>query len=401
MTSRSTREGSVGLLILLGIFTIGAAIYWLKDVRFGQTTYQINVDFPQANGVGRGTPVLFRGVQVGRVVSVTPKTNGIEAKLEITPGELRMPPELLIEPSRQGLIGEAVVEITPSVLISDDIGTMTPISPDCDSQVIVCDGDRLTGRASGQVLNSLAQLAELYGDPEFFENFTNALASLSVASEEIVTLSRDLSAFTEVLETEVKQLGVNANQITASINGTADNINNLTKEVALVTNNLNDLIVNNSDNITTTIASINQSSDELGLLVAELRPTIAQLNSTLTDSDITQLLNNLEVLSANLRDFSDQLSSETNILTIQQLLDSARATFANAEKITADLDQLTGDPQFRDNVRRLVNGLSQLVSSTEQLEQRVQTAQVLNTVASQLETKELSKPILTKPVKNY
>uniref|UniRef100_A0ACD5H2C3 Uncharacterized protein n=1 Tax=Desertifilum tharense IPPAS B-1220 TaxID=1781255 RepID=A0ACD5H2C3_9CYAN len=54
---------------------------------------------------------------------------------------------------------------------------------------------------------------------------------------------------------------------------------------------------------------------------------------------------------------SNALNSPTNIVMLQQTLDSARATFQNAQKITADLDEVTGDPAFRDNLRNLVNGL--------------------------------------------
>jgi len=43
-------------------------------------------------------------------------------------------------------------------------------------------------------------------------------------------------------------------------------------------------------------------------------------------------------------------------------------TFANAQKISSDLDELTGDPKFRSNIRNLVNGLSGLVSSGSMLE---------------------------------
>ncbi|MGL5807492.1 MAG: hypothetical protein ACRC11_19010, partial [Xenococcaceae cyanobacterium] len=73
-----------------------------------------------------------------------------------------------------------------------------------------------------------------------------------------------------------------------------------------------------------------------------------------------------------------------NVTVLQQTLDSARVTFENAQKITSDLDDLTGDPAFRDNVRNLVNGLGNLVSSTEQLQQEMQTAKVLEPVSSNL-----------------
>ncbi|NJL88294.1 MAG: hypothetical protein HC886_23790 [Leptolyngbyaceae cyanobacterium SM1_1_3] len=43
----------------------------------------------------------------------------------------------------------------------------------------------------------------------------------------------------------------------------------------------------------------------------------------------------------------------------------------------ADVDELTGDPAFRLNIRNLVNGLSGLVSSTQTLQEQAQLAQVL------------------------
>ena len=67
-------------------------------------------------------------------------------------------------------------------------------------------------------------------------------------------------------------------------------------------------------------------------------------------------------------------------MALQQTLDSARVTFQNAQKITSDLDELTGDPSFRDSIRELIEGLSGLVSSTQQVEQQVQVANTLDSV---------------------
>jgi phospholipid/cholesterol/gamma-HCH transport system substrate-binding protein len=52
-------------------------------------------------------------------------------------------------------------------------------------------------------------------------------------------------------------------------------------------------------------------------------------------------------------------------------------TFQNTQKITADIDALTGDPAFLENVKKLVNGLGQLVSSGETMEQQIKLAQEL------------------------
>jgi phospholipid/cholesterol/gamma-HCH transport system substrate-binding protein len=78
-----------------------------------------------------------------------------------------------------------------------------------------------------------------------------------------------------------------------------------------------------------------------------------------------------------LRDLSSQVNNPATLLLLQQTLDSARATFQNVQKITSDVDDLTGDPAFRNNIRRLFNGLGGLLGSTEQLRQQVKVAQTL------------------------
>jgi phospholipid/cholesterol/gamma-HCH transport system substrate-binding protein len=90
--------------------------------------------------------------------------------------------------------------------------------------------------------------------------------------------------------------------------------------------------------------------------------------------NVEVLTDNAANVSANLRDISKSLNDPNNLLVVQQTLNSARATFENAQKITADLDELTGDPSFRTNLRKLVDGLSKLVSYTDTLEQQITTA---------------------------
>ncbi|MGA9377369.1 MAG: hypothetical protein WBV73_01090, partial [Phormidium sp.] len=122
---------------------------------------------------------------------------------------------------------------------------------------------------------------------------------------------------------------------------------------------------------------LKETSDDLRVSVRKLGPSIDRISQG-------QLIQNLETLSANaveasanLRKVSNSLNDPTVILSLQQTLDSARVTFQNAQKITSDLDELIGDPKIRQNLRNLINGLSGLVSSTQQLEQQVEVAQFL------------------------
>ena len=102
-------------------------------------------------------------------------------------------------------------------------------------------------------------------------------------------------------------------------------------------------------------------------LVGSLAPAIAGGKGNLVENLQTLSANAAEA-SGNLRNLTSAVGSTENVMLLQQTLDSARSTFQNAQKITADLDELTGDPAFRENLRNLVNNLSGLVASTQQLQ---------------------------------
>ncbi len=74
------------------------------------------------------------------------------------------------------------------------------------------------------------------------------------------------------------------------------------------------------------------------------------------------------------------------VVTLQQLLDSSRAAFANLQKITSDVDEITGNPQLRQEIIRLIQGLSRLVSSSEQLQQEFAQGQAMTRMAAQIAT---------------
>jgi phospholipid/cholesterol/gamma-HCH transport system substrate-binding protein len=132
-----------------------------------------------------------------------------------------------------------------------------------------------------------------------------------------------------------------------------------------------------------TLDNLNETSGTLKGTVAKLGPTLDRVSNG-------QLLQNLETLSANaaqasvnLRDASQSLNNPANLVLLQQTLESARATFQNAQKITADLDELTGDPKTRVQLKQLINGLGKLVATSETLQRQTQYAQVIAPLAAQ------------------
>ncbi|NEO82921.1 MAG: MCE family protein [Spirulina sp. SIO3F2] len=390
MRSRTWREGSVGLFIIVGIALFGTLGAWLQGLRINRNSYTVTITFDNSNGMVVGGSVRYRGVKVGTITKIIPTSNGIDAKISISPATLKIPRKLLIEANQAGLISETAIDLNPEVPLENQEQLASPLSRKCDRTIILCDGDALEGQTGISINNAMRStitLSERFTDEEFFGNIVELTANASIAAQEAGQLSKELTLLSKAVRGEVKSVSTTANSITAitatsarQINSTAEAYRQTALELNQLTQNLNGLILENQANIGGTLDSIRSTSAQLSSLVATF-------NQTLDAQKVGQLLTNLETLSANatvasenLKTASDALGDPTTILTLQQTLQAARATFENVQKITADLDELTGNPSFRRNVQDLIEGLNDLVSSTETLEQQIYLAQQLPTL---------------------
>jgi phospholipid/cholesterol/gamma-HCH transport system substrate-binding protein len=399
LRSRMVREGSVGVLALLGLLVFGGAALWLKGIEFGKKSYNIIVEFEDASGLQPGSRVLYRGVEVGTIQSLQPTSKGVDVTVEIAAIDLRIPRKVEVQTVRYGLIGESIIAISPVGSLSPEAQSMNPMSPDCNDQLILCHNTRLSGKSETQLFSSLGHLSEVYSDPKFFNNINAAAANAALAAGRIVKLSDELIVLSSSTRQNIKRLPTTIDAVNELASQTSNRIGEITDEFSLTSRKIrqlatsaNELTVENRGNIVTTLKSIQQTSDRLSHLMGNLEFTVAKVNGALETTDTQKLVKNLEILttnaaeaSINLRDISKSLNDPQKMLILQQTLDSARATFENTQKITADLDELTGDPGFRSNVRKLIDGLSGLVSTTQQLQQQVQMAQTLEPITQELQ----------------
>lgn len=406
MRSRTVREGSVGLLILLSLFLFGGLILWIRGMSLGSRTYTVVAEFVNAGGMQVGAPVRYRGVNVGKITAITPGSNGVDVVMEIAPADLLIPRDVIVEANQSGLLSETSIDITPLKSFQADAKVANPLDPQCQSTLIVCDKDRLQGQIGvsfDELLRSTTRIANLYSDPTFFANLNSVAKNTSVAAAGVSQLTRELTGLSRSVQQEIKNFSVAANSVTSAANQTTNQVGLAANQISKTANqysvtatqlnqlvdNVNSLVVGNRTTLVSTLNNFSQASEQLRLSATNLTGQVNQFGGG-------QLRRNLEVLSANaaqasinaaqasanFRDLSTALNSPTNLVVLQQTLDSARMTFENAQKITSDLDDLTGDEAFRNNLRNLVNGLSNLVSSTEQLQQQVQVAQDLEPVST-------------------
>ncbi|MEM9164193.1 MAG: MlaD family protein, partial [Cyanobacteria bacterium P01_F01_bin.4] len=353
-------------------------------------TYQLIVEFDNTASMQIGTPVRYRGVPVGRVVSIMPKSNEVEVDIEISRGDLRIPAGSQIQTAQSGLIGEISIDIFSEAPLPDTALSMTPVARDCDSNVILCNGDNLKGLQGvtyEDLLESSKRIADFLADPAVAEDVSKILDNTTEVSANVIDLTAELTTLVEDTRKELSPLAASARQASESTARAAQQLEVSTAQTATsldtTLTEINQLLVNNRGDIVATLSNVRAGSEQLRVIVDTLAPTIQE----------GELVNNLEQLSANaasasedLKVITDSLSTDENIVLLQQTLESARDVFQSAQKVMADVDELTGDPAFRTNIRDLINGLSGLVSTTQQLETQAELARMLDSVHNQAST---------------
>lgn len=342
---------------------------WIRGLNPGNRSFAIMVDFSTIGGVQAGSPVRYRGVTVGRIARLSPGPNGVAVEVSISPADLIIPRDSEITVNQSGLLGETVLDIVPRKPLVEGAVAAKPLDKNCNRDLILCQGSRLTGAlgiSTDELLRSTIKFADVYSNPQFAENINTLTKNSSDAAVQIATLSREV---TGLVKSAKGQVGTFAN--------TAKSIGNAADQVSLSVGQVSDLVTANRATLVSTLDNLNQTSGQLRIAVARLSPTLDRVGQGELIRNLETLSANAAQASANLKDVSVTLNNPSNITVLQQTLESARATFQNAQKISADLDELTGDPALRDNLRNLINGLSGLVSSTQQLQQQAQVAQIL------------------------
>jgi phospholipid/cholesterol/gamma-HCH transport system substrate-binding protein len=410
-SARTWREGSVGLLLLLGLGAFGVILLWLNKITPGQDSYKAIVEFANAGGMQKGSAVRFRGVKVGSITNVQAGANAVDVEIQINSPDLKIPANSVIEANQSGLISENIIDIAPKEELPKE-AIAKPLDKDCNPSLIICNGSRLKGVIGisvDELVRQSASFAAQYSNEQFYKNINRTLETSSSAAANIADLTKDLQSLSKSFQ---GQLGIfsgtavalqrSTKQLTATTTKTADQLGTTAKDFSVTAQqasrlltNLDNLVTTNRSSLVGALNSMTETSDQLRQTVTSLSPAINRFTQG-------ELLNNLETLSANaaeastnLKDASQSLNDPKNIVLLQQTLDAARVTFENTQKITSDLDELTGDPKFRQNLLRFVNGLSELVSSTEDINEQTQVAATLDSLKASVNQ---SKVVITAPV---
>lgn len=357
MQSKVVRDGTLGILILVGIGIFGSIALWLRGARLGDNRFTFIVKLPDATGLNVGSPVRFRGVSVGRVKSLKAASEIAEVVVEVDNAQLIMPRESVVETNQSGFLGNTTIDIAPKVALSSSEPSFLPLSQNCNKEKVICLNSSIDGEIGvsfNELIKESAQIARKLNNQGLIENIDKTLTTVNGAAKSIQKLTESANRVIGAIEDPLKKFS-----------GTADAISQAANNIGETASNANGLMNENKQKISQTLDNLSAASQDAKALIAGTRPLVENGEFV---GNLQKLSQNAAAASDNLKTFSGEINNPNTISTLRETLDSARATFANTQKITADLDELTGDPKFRSGIRNLVNGLSGLLSLDPEME---------------------------------
>ncbi len=203
-TVSSCNRIEIRKIIFLFFIVFFSLVSWLViNKHIMNKTYSIFVEFNNAHGIKRGSPVRLRGLIIGSVVELSNELNSILTLVKLNSSSLLIPRNSLIETNQTGLLNDSVIDIIPLEAISSDHHlTLDPLSVNCSDNHILChlsyvQGDR--GLNYDDLIRATTRISQRFDDPRFFNLFYVFLHNSVEITDNVLETLTDLSDLLNLL----------------------------------------------------------------------------------------------------------------------------------------------------------------------------------------------------------
>ena len=213
---RSLRDSIVGFSLLGGILIFTFFSFWLRGVRLAKNNWHFFAEFNNASGLSKKSPVTYRGILVGSVEDIIFTNDSIKAKIVLKdPNIILSKPTFARVVTNSFLGGDVQVALETSEKYIPK-NTAVSISDKCDSKLIVCKGDTITGKQLSSLSNIATRISELLNESNqenLIENIVKSMDQFDRTQEnldELIYLSKQ-----EILRVEplVKEITISVNHL--------------------------------------------------------------------------------------------------------------------------------------------------------------------------------------------
>ena len=220
---RSLRDSIVGFSLLGGILIFTFFSFWLRGVKLSSKSCHLFAEFNNASGLSKKSPVTYRGILVGSIEDILFTNESIKAKIVLNNPDIILPrPTFARVVTNSFLGGDAQVALETSEK-SLPKNIEKPTSENCDTKLIICQGDTITGKqlsSLSNIANRISQLLKESNQENLIENILNSIDQFDTTQEnldELIYLSKKEIQRVEPLIKEITTAAIHLNKILSTI----------------------------------------------------------------------------------------------------------------------------------------------------------------------------------------
>ncbi|MEX2155350.1 MAG: MlaD family protein [Gemmatimonadales bacterium] len=318
-------EFAVGLVVIAALAVVVAGALWLSGAHLGKSEAVYSARFRTVGGLGVGSPVVLRGVRVGRIEAIRlAPGNWVEADLKIYAG-VTPPEKPAVIAASASLFGEWA-----ATLISSEPAPNDPNIRQALAEASAAGG----GKWPGATLPDIGQLT----------------AQASRIATDIATVSaRIQTAFDSTAVEDLRRSIRDFGQI-------ADRLVRVTNEQADVIGNVG--------------ANLSKGSDVLARAASDLQATLGRVDSATNQGQLATILNNTAATSTDLRsasqDFRELMgAAHKNQESLVRVLVAADTVLSRIANRSGTLGLFIGDSTLYRETSLTMIQLRQLLSDIQ------------------------------------
>ena len=222
---KSLRDSIVGFSLLGGILIFTSFSFWIRGVKISSKNWHLFAEFNNASGLSKKSPVTYRGILVGSIEDILFTNDSIKAKIVLNKPNIILPKPAFAKVVTNSFLGGDVQVALETSEKTIPKNTPNPISEKCDSKLIICEGDTITGKqlsSLSNITNKISQILKISNQENLIENIVDSIDQFDKTQEnldELIFLSKQ-----EILRVKplIKEITIAANHLN-NILSTIDN----------------------------------------------------------------------------------------------------------------------------------------------------------------------------------
>ncbi len=194
---RSLRDSIVGFSLLGGILIFTFFSFWLRGVRLSSKNWHLFAEFNNASGLSKKSPVTYRGILVGSIEDILFTNESIKAKIVINNPDIILPKPTFARVVTNSFLGGDVQVALETSDRTIPKNTKNAISDSCNTKLIVCKGDTITGKQLSSLSNITSRINQLLKESNqenLVENIVKSMDQFDRTQEnldELIFLSKE------------------------------------------------------------------------------------------------------------------------------------------------------------------------------------------------------------------